>query len=369
VDFSDLVALLVLPLGFFYVPSHSVKIKLNPLPIAFLTVISFCATSIPQPTQVFTQPQYLLFKPGILKIEDTDYPSNYQVYDIDSLLVIRVKEIEIDKRAAIDDEYHKAQILKDLDLRLLKAAKEPYGSATALQDYIHLRDSLSVREVISVVLPLDSVTEHLRFSGTRLHGRFARFSRTGKLLIDGRYKNGIEDSVWSFYDAESRLIARKYFVKGELTKTESFENAILISDREHNTRQVTIRNKYFHLVIIALLIVAFVSKLVLNYKHSGQQDTIRLSGFWKIAGSAGLPIVVFIFAKFISSLVPNSYSPFFLGIFGEAILVCVVALPLFLVIFFVLKLRSWFDLALYVLLFALLMVLIEESIYLRDISS
>ena len=143
---------------------------------------------------------------------------------------------------------------------------------------------------------------------------------------------------------------------------------MLISDREHNTRQETIRNKYFHLVFIALLIVALVSKLVLNYKHSGQQDVIKVSGFWKIAGSASLPIVIFILAKLISSLVPNSYSPFFLGIFGEAILVYVVALPLFLVIFFFLKLRRRFDLALYVLLFSLLMVLIEEWIYLRDIS-
>lgn len=174
-------------------------------------MISFGATSIPQPTQVFAQPQYLLSKPGIVEFEDTDHPSNYQVYDIDSLLVIRVKAIEIDKRAAIDDEYHKAQILKDLDLRLLKAAKEPYGRATEPQDYIHLRDSLSVREVTSVDLPLDSVTDHLRFSGTRLHGRFARFSRTGKLVIDGRFKNGIEDSVWSFYGADNQIISRKYF--------------------------------------------------------------------------------------------------------------------------------------------------------------
>lgn len=369
VDFSDLVALLVLPLGFFYVPRHLARIRLNPVPIAFLTVISFCATSIPQPTQVFTQPQYLLFKAGIVKFQDTDHPSNYQVYDIDSLLVIRVKEIEINKRAAIDDEYHKAQILKGLDLRLLKAAKEPYGRATEPQDYIHLRDTLSVRDVTSVVLPLDSVTEHLRFSGTRLHGRFARLSKTGKLIIEGRFKNGIEDSIWSFYNADNELVSRKYFENGELLKTESFENAVLISDREHNTRQETIKNKYFHLAIIVLLIVALVNKLALNYKHSGQKDSIRVSGFWKIAGSGCLPIVVFILAKLISSLVPNSYSPFFLGIIGEAILICVVALPLFLMIFFFLKLRSRFDLVLYVLLFALLVVLTEEWIYLRDIST
>jgi hypothetical protein len=367
VDFSDLVALLVLPLGFFYVPSHSARIRLNPVPIAFLTVISFCATSIPQPTQVFTQPQYLLFKPGIVKLEDTDHPSNYQVYDMDSLLVIRVKEIEIDKRAEIDDEYHKAQILKDLDLRLLKAAKEPYGRATEPHDYINLRDSLIVGERTSVDLPLDSVTEHLRFSGTRLHGRFARLSKTGKLVIDGRFNNGIEDSVWSFYDAGNELVLRKYFENGELIKTESYEDANRVSVQKHRTRDDIIRNKYFYLATIALLIIGLVIRLALNYKQSDRETVIRVSSLNKIAGTIGLPIVVFTVAKLISSLIPDSFEAFFLAGFGEAIMVYVVTVPLFMLIFYFFKLRGRFDIVFYILLFSLGVVFVEEWLYLRNI--
>jgi hypothetical protein len=286
---------------------------------------------------------------------------------MDSLLVIRVKEIEIDKRAAIDDEYHKAQILKDLDLRLLKAAKEPYGRATEPHDYIKLRDSLIVGEVTFVDLPLDSVTEHLRFWGTRLHGRFARLSKMKKLIIDGRFKNGIEDSVWSFYDAEGRLISRKHFENGELIKTESFEDGNRVSTQKHRTRDDIIRNKYFHLAMIAVLVIALITRLALNYKHSGQEDIIRVSTLNKLAGTMGLPIVVFFLAKSISAFIPNSYDGFFLAGFGEAMMVCIFTLPLFLLILYVVKLRTSFDIVFYILVFSLGIVFVEEWLYLRSI--
>ena len=368
VDFSDLISLLVLPIGFYYVPNRALRLKLNPVPIAILTVISFCATSVPRPTQVFTQPQYLLFKSGIVEFVDSNHPSNYRVYDLDSLLVIGVKEIQIDERPAIDDEYHKVQILKALDLRLLKDVKEGYAVKGQLNDYKELRDSLIVGERTSLRLRLDSITENLNFVGTRVHGRFSRLSNNGQLLIDGSFKNGVEDSTWSFYDTENQLISRKYFENGELIQTEFFENANLISARNHNTREEMIRNKYFHLAIITLLIITLVSKLALNYKQSTQKDIIQLSSFKKIAGSLGLPIVVFGLAKLVSSLIPNSYSTFFFGIFGEAVLVYIVAAPLFLLVFYFLKLRNWFDLVFYIFLFSLLVVLTEEWIYLRNIS-
>ena len=369
VDFSDLFALFILPLAFFYVPGRSVKLTMHPAPFALLSVVSFCATSIPQPTQVFTQPQYLLFKSGIIKLESSDYPSNYQVYELDSLLVIGVEEIEIERRAALDDEYHKAQILKDLDLRLLKAAKAPRAKRTELEDYIKLRDSVVIDGVTSVDLPLDSVTEHLNFAGTRLEGVFTRLSHSGKVLIEGRFKNGIEDSIWSFYDPESRLILRKYFENGELTKTESLQNAVLISARDHATRQQVVRNKYFHIALITLAIAVLVTMLVLSRRRSAPPGFIKVSGCSEVAAMFGLPIVVLVLARFTSSLIPNSYSPFFLGVFVEGMLIYVVAGLLFIIVFTVVKFRNWFDLIYYVVLFALLVVLIEEGIYLGNISS
>src|SRR5690606_34709421 len=107
VDITDLVALAILPITFFYKPNTSKSLNISPIPLAFLTVFSFCATSIPEPTQEFEQPQYLLFKSGIITFESSDYPSEYEVYHRDTLLIIDIKRIKIDKRAPIDDEFHK----------------------------------------------------------------------------------------------------------------------------------------------------------------------------------------------------------------------------------------------------------------------
>jgi hypothetical protein len=281
-------------------------------------------------------------------------------------VIIGIKEIEIDKRAPIDDEFHKTQILTEIDLRLLRDSQEWHRRKSNLSDYYVLRDSLTVHRKTSITLKLDSVIDELNFKGTRLDGNFKR-SNNDHLLIEGKYKNGIEDSVWTFYNSRSEVVSRKYFQNGELSRTEQFENSVQITEQNHNTRADTIRNKYFHLAIISLLILMASTKLVLNFKKSEQKDIIQPSNFSTIAGILLLPLAVLILAKFISTLIPNSYSSFFLGIFGEAILVYIVCTPLLLIVFYFLKLRSKFDLILYLLVFSLSVVLIEEWIYLRTI--
>ena len=107
VDITDLVALTMLPITFYYKPNINQRLNISPIPLALLTIFSFCATSIPEPTQEFEQPQYLLFKSGVTTFENSDYPSAYEVYNLDTLLIIDIKRIRIDKRAPIDDEFQK----------------------------------------------------------------------------------------------------------------------------------------------------------------------------------------------------------------------------------------------------------------------
>jgi hypothetical protein len=139
------------------------------------------------------------------------------------------------------------------------------------------------------------------------------------------------------------------------------------SEIDFNTRNETIRNKYFLLAIIFILIIGLILKLYLNFKKPYKTDIIQTSHFSKIATSLVLPVAILTIAKLLSSLIPNSYSTFFLGIFGEAILVYIVTLPMLLLVFYVIKLRTKFDLIYYILLFALSIILIEEWIYLKDI--
>ncbi len=365
VDITDLVALIILPIGFYYKPDLYIRLKINPIPLALLTLFSFCATSIPQPGQVFEQPQYLLFKSGITVLESSDYPSEYEVHNLDTLVIVDVKSIRIDKRATIDDEYHKVQILNNIDLRLLREIREGYRAKIKLKDYQSLRDSLTEDGTTSITLNLDTFTDELNFRKTRLNGSFKRYSDDNQLTIEGSYQNGIEDSIWTFFNNQNEIISRKYFENGELIQTEIFERSLLISEKKFKTRNKAISDQYFYLAILFVLIISLILKLYFNFKRSEDRDIIQLSNFSKIAMSLILPIGVYILAKVFSTLIPNSYSPFLLDIIGEAFLVYILTTPIFLLILYFLKLRNRFDLIYYFLLLSLTIVLAEEWSYLK----
>lgn len=364
VDVTDLIALVILPVIYF-LPSSG-RLQLNPVPLLLLSAISFCATSVPRPTQTFAQPQYLLFKSGIVKIAASDHPNDYDVYDLDSVIVVNIREIRIEKRASLDDDFHKTQILKEIDLRLLRELNEDSFLDSQLNEYRDLKNSLITTENTSVILKLDSITDWLSFKETRLHGEFKRFSKNDQILIEGRFKDGIEDSVWKFYNNRNELMLKKYFKNGELTKTELFENLRLATIERHDTRDQTIGFKYFHLSMIGVLILFLGTRLILNYKKSTQKDVIQLSDFYRIVGIIILPIIVFILAKLISLIIPNSYSNFF-GAFFELILAGVIGAFLFFFVFYLLMLRSKLDLLFYILMFALIIVFVEEWIYLGSL--
>ena len=367
VDITDIMALTILPIAFYYNPGPNIRIKISPIPFALLSVFSFCATSVPQPTQVFEQPQYVLFKSGITAFEDSDYPSEYKVHNLDTLVVIDIKRIRIDERASIDDEFHKVQILKDIELRLLRELTDGYRTQRKLIEYEDLRDSLTESRATLITLKLDTIIDELNFKKTRLDGNFKRYTTDNRLTIEGKYKNGVEDSIWTFYNRQNEILSRKYFENGELIKTEIFEKTKRLSQLKFNTRAETVRNKYFHLAIILVLIISLLIKLYLNFRRSEAEDIIRVSNFSGIAGSLTLPLGILMVAKVFSSVIPNSYSTFFLGIFGEAILVYVVTTPIFFIIFYLLKLRNRLDLIYHILLLSFAIVFTEEWIYLKSI--
>ena len=365
VDATDLIALLVLPAGFFYNPENTLKTKIHPIPLSILSIFSFCATSMPRPTQTFSQPQYVLFRSGIVNIE-ASHSDHYTLHQFDSITIIGIRSVLIEKKAAIDDDYHKTQILADLDLWLLRQTQERrYREMRSPSKYKMLRDSLTIIGTLSIKLNLDSVIDELNFKGTRLNGIFRR-SKNGQLLIQGTYKDGIEDSVWTFYDEKSEATLRKYFRNGELFKTERFEGSNLVAGERHDTRDDVVMNKFFQIVIVALLILALVTRLVLNYKRSASSDFIRVPPMLAAACILSLPLVVLILAKSLSAFIPYSYTDIF-GVFGELIVVYLVTGPLFLAVFLRWRLRNKFDLIFYILAFSLSVVLIEAWIYLKTI--
>lgn len=234
-----------------------------------------------------------------------------------------------------------------------------------ITDYVNLRDSLVIPGKVSITLKHDSIRDELNFKNSRLDGDFKRFLNDN-LAIAGRYKNGIEDSTWNFYNGQGEMSTKKVFSNGELVKLDRFEKSIIVSQSKFNTRKETIRNKWIHVVIVALIALGLCWRLYLNFKKFRPGVPPKIS-FSKITFGLLLSVCTLLLAKTISSFIPNSYSTISFGILGEVILVQLILTPLFLFIFYVLKLRSKLDLLYYVLLISFLIVLIEEVVYLAEL--
>lgn len=365
IDMGDLLALLVLPIAYFINQREHFRLRMDSIPLAFLTIFSFCATSVPRPTQTFDPPEYLLFKSGDFEQAD-NFPNEFRVYDLDSMKVVAVNRIETKKRPALEDEFYKSQILTDLDLRVLCVLRGKYRNDTILNAYKKLRDSLAFSGTTSISLNLDSVSEELNFNGTRLDGIFRRHSKEKQLLIEGHYKHGIHDSVWSFYDRGKEITLRKHFAAGELTMIERFQNEKLVSTTDIKTRNEAITKQYILLIAIGLCLMLITIRLVINFRRSDKGSFVRMSTFAIVSQILLLPTAIFISAKVTSSLISDSHSDMFAAV-GQFILANILLVPILAGIHYGLKLRNRFDLILYFLLFTLSLMWLQEFLYLKQI--
>ncbi len=362
IDLSDLIALSVLPISFLSdIQKQKRWTAVNPSILAIITLMSFCATSMPHFSQRFEQPQYILLKENDLKFPNTEYGNEFAIHRIDNLFVIEIKSIQIARRPTLDDEFQKTLILKDLDLRVIR--ESAFETEQNLNDYQNIRNSLTVVGVSRITIKHSDYTDSLNFKGSRLHGHFERFSGNERKIIIGQFKEGVEDSLWHFYNKDGQHL-KKFFKNGELISLETFQDSKLIKTENINTRNETIRNKYFHIAILAILAMGLVTMIVRNYRSSGS-NKFPISNFWKILNSLMLPLIVVIFTKMISSIIPNSFSPFFLGIIGEIFFIFIITVPLFLLVFYGLKLRKNIDLLWYVLLFSIGVIIVEEILLLN----
>jgi hypothetical protein len=360
IDVSDLFALLVLPASYRVTLEGWSKRKIVSIPIGLITIFSFCATSAPRPTQIFDSPEYVLFKTDFEYIEK--YPTEFKVYQFDSMKVVAVTEIEIERIPPLSDDYHKSQVLGDLDLRVLRASKGKY-ERTELSSYKSQRDSLTIARKISITLDLDSVSDELHFQGTRLHGMYRRYSKEKHLLIDGRYKHGIHDSIWTFHNRDKNVTTRKYFIAGEPTKIERFYNGSLVT-KDVSTRKDTITKQYLILAAISALVILIAIRLFLNFRASDK--TVSMSTFGKVVQIILLPTIIFTMARILSNYI-SEYHPGLYELLAGFMLTNLFLIPIFAIIHYANRLRNRFDLILYILLFVSAIIWIEQYYYLKQI--
>lgn len=365
VDISDLMALSILPLSYrFAVSTGAYILNINPALIGIISIFSFCATTIPEPIQTFEQPQYILLKDNRLTFDEDGYPEDLQVYRLDSLVVVEVNRLLIDQDPVLDDDYHKTYVQQDLILRVLRTTQPGYR--VSLQNFQELADSLTIEKEVSLSIEKPAYTDSLHFKGSRLHGKFYRISNEGIALLTGQYREGLEDSVWHQLNEAGELTKRMVYADGVLLRTEEQKKEGGLKVKEYKTRAEVIQAKYFHLAVLTLLAVGLVVYIV-RLRNKSQPVTLLKTHMGKISYSLLMPFLILLVSEWISFFVPQSFSYPFLVIFLKFKLVFMLFIPAFLILFYLLKIRRWLELFCYIFLFSLLVVIMEESLYLKNI--
>ncbi|MFL9833636.1 toxin-antitoxin system YwqK family antitoxin [Chryseobacterium terrae] len=354
VDLTDLFALPILFAAWFSLNRNQHKTaltlwqkRINPYIIAAIAIFSFYSTSKARHTQRFDQPQYVLLKTDNL-IDTIDY-EHLQYYRFDSLLVVKIEEIDLSKHPIKYDDYNKNAAIKNLD----------YSISQMLGNGVHLINPGTIT-YLNIKTPegVDSV----RFNGGRLDGKFIR-KKNGRIIIAGLYKNGIEDSIWAFQNDNGELSGKVTFVNGERTKIQLFKNNSVIKTDHINTRKEVVRYKLIQIVILIFLFTGIAFVLIKNYRQAAEK--LQMKKLWKWILCIVLPLVVWCIHFAVTLLLGNYHYDIFI-VYGTAILTYLITCPLFFITVFGIQLRKQIDLLWYTLLFALAFsIWIEIDIYLE----
>ena len=364
IDFSDLMALIVLPFSYFS-DSRQFQSKLSTQLISIISLIAFCSTTLPQPYQEFKTPQYLLLKKNVFNL-NTEYEQDIKVVELDSVILIRVYRVPIDKEGELDDCFFENLILKDLDLRVLYLKDLFRDSDKTYLSYSSYRDSVIVKGYQSVELDSLDGKEVLNFYNGRLNGKFEKYV-SNILVTNGYYQSGFPDSVWTFYDKNSNIEKTRLYQKGEIVKETKYESGIVVLDVNIDSRVDHIRTKKFVLAFIVIIIIGLIIFLVKSFKSDFYFDFGKYSWWKKLVTSIVSPIFVFLLSLLMSYVIPQSFTYPFLGIFFEIILCFMFGIPLFIFIYFIISIRKEVDFLLYILLFSFSIILLKETLYLKRI--
>ncbi|RZK56952.1 MAG: hypothetical protein EOO87_04130 [Pedobacter sp.] len=342
VDASDLIALPVLLLAWFYIkdsPKRAIRssmfARLVTMFIGAIAFFSFCATSQQRYIQSFDQPQYVLLSGTAVPDSNSNY--GFEFYKMDSLLVVKVNELGISKPVRNDD-FNKNKSIKELDQHVLELISSnvsliPSGKVTEL--------SISTPEGI----------DSLMFNGGRLDGRFSR-TKNGKIILEGFYKIGLENGTWTSKDTVNNHVVVQTFVNGERTSVKQFDGDKLISSNSINTRADTIRIKYIHVAILVLCVAGIIVTLVRNFRSKAPEQ-LKVKTVWKWLFCFISPVFVWLIYFGIQLLLMD-YNHDIFAMMASIIFICIATFPIMVILVFWIKLRKEIDVLLYCVLLGML---------------
>jgi hypothetical protein len=171
--------------------------------------------------------------------------------------------------------------------------------------------------------------------------------------------------MWNFYNVDKNYRTRQYFSEGEVTKIERIEHENIVTT-DVNTRKDAVTKQYLFLTTISGFMIMIVIRLYINFRDAEKKSSFSIPHFAKVIQIILLPTIIFTFAKVISGFFSESHSDMF-QFFAEFMLTNIILMPMLGFVHYALRLRSWLDLILYILLFTFALVWIEEFLFLKEI--
>ena len=358
VDITDLLALPVLIYSYNLSKTEGQQVGVHPFFPAVLAVFAFCNTSIVAPSQRFDDAQYLLLNRPVAE-HWGGRENEYLVHPMDSMYVVEIRQISIDRFPVLDDELHERAVLKNLEYLFL--GKVTDGGPSDSSRVVQMADTLFPSGVHGFDVIHEEHTDRVTFSGPRMHGAFERTDTVGITLIKGAYDKGLKCGRWQTFNGNGKLIIEKTFRDGLLVDEKILDAAYYDHQTVKDKRSETFTRVYFNLAI--LLLLAGVSGIVIikRYRKHGPH-TGDYSYLWNGVMILLYPAIIVVFCVALVFLLPTfgrfSFPPF------ELAPIYVVSAVLTGLFVYRIKRKTFFDLMLFSLIVASLTVFLMESNYL-----
>ena len=353
VDYSDLWALIVLPLSYFK-NGKSFDSSYKTIGLSLVALIAFTSTSRPNPTWQFFEPQYLLFKSTIPISEGM---KNIEKIG-DSLILIEITEVSLDNYPDHYDDFQQKALLENLDKSIFCEDTLLRKSLNAL---VYRPDVLSpyyYKEQITIGSGLEKVS----FLNGRLHGAYNRYTDRKK-NVNGYYKNGIPDSTWTYYTDSGSVDKEDFYINGEKIRSINYLNGKRTSCNIVYSRHDKI------LFVIILFIVTFFIFITISYFfwRQYQKATQTYSILQKIISAIFSAVI----SIGITSVLCIVFAPAIFGFetVGVQMLCLIFGSVILMISYFFLKRHSVYTYILIIILFCILIVLTHELNYIDNLKS
>lgn len=304
IDYSDLLALLVLPFAITFCKSDSVaRFRVSPVLTTLISFFVFCSTSAIKPKLYeYPNPQIFAFKfevdssavfekefyigdfekdsTGMMRYKNKDqlffYQNNYRNEQLliesisDSILLVKklteeyydeyvhmksnAGKVRFLDRIKKQKQYYFEYILNDKLEKLAEYPEFPYVENPQGWNTPKFKIFPVSKKIIDSTFQIRTnqfgIDELLSFKNSLLDGKYTQFWDSETIKINGVYKAGLEKGTWEFFDSLGVKIREEIYVDGELNQRKEFLSDGDILNKNLATKKKVIRAHWISLITL-----------------------------------------------------------------------------------------------------------------------